>query len=79
VRLVGGSNRWGDYSATVVDPTDPNRFWTIQEIAIGNNNWGMQITELILAPVPIPEPSTIALFGIATFGFVVLRRRRKAA
>ena len=24
-------NRWGDYSATVVDPTDPGTFWIFQE------------------------------------------------
>src|SRR6185312_1893831 len=23
--------RWGDYSNTVVDPSDPNKFWTYQE------------------------------------------------
>jgi hypothetical protein len=31
--VTGGSPtaRWGDYSATVVDPTDPFTFWTFQE------------------------------------------------
>lgn len=28
-----GSNRWGDYSNTVVDPSDDTSFWTIQEYA----------------------------------------------
>src|ERR1035437_4398357 len=28
-----GSNRWGDYSATVVDPANDVDFWTIQEYA----------------------------------------------
>ncbi|HEV2446255.1 MAG TPA: hypothetical protein VGS58_10050 [Candidatus Sulfopaludibacter sp.] len=28
-----GSNRWGDFSATVVDPADGVTFWTIQEYA----------------------------------------------
>ena len=28
-----GSNRWGDYSATVVDPVNDLDFWTIQEYA----------------------------------------------
>jgi len=28
-----GRNRWGDYSATVVDPDDDHTFWTIQEYA----------------------------------------------
>ncbi|MBK8149267.1 MAG: carboxypeptidase regulatory-like domain-containing protein [Acidobacteria bacterium] len=29
----GGTNRWGDYSNTVVDPTDDMTFWTLQEYA----------------------------------------------
>jgi hypothetical protein len=45
----GGSNRWGDYSATVVDPLNDLNFWTIQEYAAtpagsgtvdGDGNWG---------------------------------------
>ena len=28
-----GSNRWGDYSATMVDPVDDLTFWTVQEYA----------------------------------------------
>ena len=30
-----GGFRWGEYSATVVDPSDPNRFWTILETSRG--------------------------------------------
>lgn len=34
VKTFGGSaNRWGDYSATQVDPTDDSGFWTVQERA----------------------------------------------
>ena len=34
VKTFGGSRiRWGDYSATVVDPTDDLTFWTLQEYA----------------------------------------------
>jgi hypothetical protein len=29
VTVGAGRNRWGDYSATTVDPDDPFRFWTI--------------------------------------------------
>ena len=29
----GGTNRWGDYSNTVVDPVDDTTFWTLQEYA----------------------------------------------
>src|SRR5262249_35074172 len=28
-----GSNRWGDYSITLVDPANDTRFWTLQEYA----------------------------------------------
>lgn len=42
-----GTSRWGDYSATSVDPVDPNRFWTIQEFASARRVWSTQVTELI--------------------------------
>jgi hypothetical protein len=35
-----GRNRWGDYSNTVVDPTNDSTFWTIQEYAgTAINSW----------------------------------------
>jgi hypothetical protein len=40
----GTRNRWGDYSATVVDPADDLTFWTLQEYAEtevgGWDRWG---------------------------------------
>lgn len=41
--------RWGDYSATMFDPTDENLVWTIQEIPVTSTAWGTQITLLSLA------------------------------
>jgi len=50
--FTSGINRWGDFSATVVDPIDDTSFWTLQEYAMthetlidGNNvvdrsRWG---------------------------------------
>jgi len=36
-----GRNRWGDYSATCVDPVDDSALWTIQEYAaLPENTWG---------------------------------------
>jgi hypothetical protein len=36
-----GRNRWGDYSATVVDPVNDVDLWTIQEYAASpQNTWG---------------------------------------
>ena len=53
-------NRWGDYSATTLDPSDPFRFWTIQEWVSAPDTWATQITELIVSRA-IPEPSTFLL------------------
>lgn len=47
VRLDSSNrNRWGDYSATVLDPVNSSRFWTFQEFVDGTNNWSTQITEI---------------------------------
>ena len=42
-----GSSRWGDYSATCVDPSDPNVFWTIQEFPSTGTHWSTQVTQLL--------------------------------
>ena len=48
VTFSGTENRWGDYSATSVDPADPSIFWTIQEWASATNIWSTQVTELVV-------------------------------
>ncbi len=56
-RLAGTRNRWGDYSATTVDPENDLKFWTIQEwasTASFGDNWSTQITELGFVPLSIP-------------------------
>lgn len=38
-----GRNRWGDYTATVVDPVDDLTFWTLQQYAVlpgAQDQWG---------------------------------------
>ena len=51
-------SRWGDYSATSVDPADPTHFWTIQmypsdeDPDIGVGIWSTQITEIIATTPP---------------------------
>ena len=66
-RLDGsGRNRFGDYSATLVDPDDPRSFWTFQEFVPATNRWSIQITQLL-----VPEPSTGLLVAL---GLLVLRR-----
>jgi hypothetical protein len=47
-----GSNDWGRYSATCVDPADPNMFWTINTYAAGPTTWATQITQLLTSPSP---------------------------
>ncbi len=80
----GGRNRWGDYSATSLDPTDSSRFWTIQEWVSGPNIWSTQITELILestdspTPTPIPEPTTFLFYVTGLIGLVVWKAKNKA-
>jgi hypothetical protein len=61
-----GSSRWGDYSATTVDPVDPTRFWTIQSYPADRRSWATQITELIIGEPRIkvtttPSSSTVVL------------------
>ena len=36
-----GRNRWGDFSATMVDPSDDATFWTLQEYAATPSGTGM--------------------------------------
>ncbi len=44
----GTAAYWGDYSATSLDPEDPNTFWTIQQWPSDNNTWSTQITALAI-------------------------------
>ena len=46
-------SRWGDYSTTSVDPSDPNRFWTIQMYPSDTDVWSTQITELVTTPLAV--------------------------
>lgn len=52
---TGSTNRWGDYSATVVDPSNDIDFWTIQEYAaqpVSNiDRWGTYWAN-VQCPVP---------------------------
>ncbi|MCL5884134.1 MAG: fibronectin type III domain-containing protein [Deltaproteobacteria bacterium] len=59
--LGGADNRWGDYSATVVDPNGNLRFWTVQEYAATpSNRWGTWWGSFILPPLSTPS----APFGL---------------
>jgi hypothetical protein len=45
-----GESRWGDYSTTSLDPSDPSRFWTIQMIPLTSSTWTTRITEVLVIP-----------------------------
>ena len=69
------NNRWGDYTTTVLDPNDPNVFWTFQEFASDSSSWATQITQ-----ITVPEPGSILMAAIALAGLLATawRRRRHA-
>jgi Calx-beta domain/FG-GAP-like repeat/Carboxypeptidase regulatory-like domain len=59
---------WGAYSATVIDPSNPNAFWTFQGIAddqfsADTSTWGVQATRITTdAPsvtLSVSEPPTV--------------------
>jgi PKD-like domain len=49
-----GNNRWGDYTATTIDPTNDLDFWTLQEYAAipsgGFDRWGTYWAKLCITP-----------------------------
>src|SRR6266850_1093743 len=58
----GTGNRWGDYSALVIDPVDDATFWYTNEYysASGSFNWRTRIASFKLAsaaPTPTPTPA----------------------
>ncbi len=60
----GSSNRWGDYSNTVVDPANDLDMWTIQEYAAthvgtseSSNRWGTWWGRISLNTTPGPGPT----------------------
>jgi outer membrane protein assembly factor BamB len=86
-KIGGGTeNRWGDYSATAVDPTDDTKLWTVQEYAASTNYLGNAATNVwgtwwgMLDPTPLVSPTTVSIWdasvpegdvGTRTLGFDV--------
>jgi hypothetical protein len=65
----GGTNRWGDYSVTSIDPNDDLTFWTIQEYAKNNGDWGTNIAEISYA-TPCGSSVNYCTAGTSTSGCV---------
>ena len=57
-----GTQRWGDYSQTVVDPNDDMTMWTFQEYCNSSNSWGVRAIQL-RAPLPA-TPSSSSIVNI---------------
>lgn len=79
-RFGGDFERWGDYSATVIDPSDPFSFWTFQEFAASpdaiSDLWGTQITQVRVVR-SVPEASAvIGLLPFAVLGAASMRKRK---
>jgi hypothetical protein len=57
--FYGTENRWGDFSATCVDPNDDLTFWTVQEYAATpENTWGTWVGSFALSPPSAPAAPT---------------------
>jgi len=65
--LQSGTQRWGDYTQVVVDPTDNMTMWAFAEYCDASNSWAVRVVKL-LAPPPPPTASlnTLSSVGCAT-------------
>lgn len=50
-----GTQRWGDYSTTSVDPADGMTIWTTQEYCNATNSWATRVIQLIAPPPATPD------------------------
>jgi hypothetical protein len=85
-KTFGGSrNRWGDYSATQVDPLDDGTLWTIQEYAgrpvgggDGSGRWATWWGRIDpSAPLPPPPPFTPACQVPRVIGLSLAKARAR--
>ena len=84
-----GRQRWGDYSAVSLDPTNAQSFWVIGEFAREFNNaggghpggsgfgrWSTWISEVNVTAVPEPSTWLMMVLGVGLLGASVKRRQR---
>lgn len=63
----GTKNRWGDYSGTVMDPTNLTDFWTIQEAAASpSNTWDTWWANVKLCNPPSAITGTVTVCAGST-------------
>ena len=70
-KTYGGSkNRWGDYSATVLDPLNNTNFWTIQEVSAPTVNvwdtWWANVVPPVSCSTPVISGTLSACAGAGT-------------
>ncbi len=83
-----GRQRWGDYSAVSLDPSDEQSFYLIGQFAREYNNaanghpggtgasrWGTWVAVLNVSAVPEPSTYALMVFGFGVIGAAALRRR----
>jgi hypothetical protein len=52
------NSRWGDYSGTARDPSNPKDMWTVQQIGgLANNDWGTAMDRVTLFPPTVTSVS----------------------
>ena len=61
-----GANRWGDYTQTVVDPTDDMTMWTFSEYVPTTNAWGVRAAQFKAPPPATPALANIPICGTTT-------------
>lgn len=60
------SSRWGDFTQTVVDPSDDMTMWTFTEYAPTADSWGVRAAQLKAPPPPTPILTSTPSCGAAT-------------
>ncbi len=68
-----GRNRWGDYSATVVDPINDKTFWTFQEMVSGLDESTVTITQINYSSDTIAGDTLVDGISLNVSGDAIVR------
>ncbi|MGB2750851.1 MAG: carboxypeptidase-like regulatory domain-containing protein [Pyrinomonadaceae bacterium] len=66
----GPPRRWGDYSATVVDPLDDMTVWTAQQYNQASNSYAVRVGRLLAPPPATPNANSVNA-GLASVNVVI--------